>query len=756
MSDGVLFYELLSTVYGLISSQDFFDLDAISLDVKNTWALKLGNLRKLKKNLDRYSVDELHLKTTKFDRIDLPLIARTGNPAELLKLFEYVMLVIVNCPQKHIFIKRIMDLEEYVQVQLMFLIQKVMGSDEENSEESQTQKRELDSLRQERKKLTDQVADLESELSVAHEEYAVVHSNYQQLKVEYERLNYDLDRRADNEEKETKAIQMDLRTRLSEKDETIFELRKVIEKNKKKYESEIAQLKDDLDITNNKLMDAASNEKMIAQYKKRLEALSSTKQTAEELQKEKDSILATLNNQKAEYESLTKIKASYGGLKDALEQEKLKTEAQSFSLESKDKQIKKLEKSRNDFREKALFFQKKCEELEQLDVYQESSNLSEESFSCHFDKDLLTVNKQKPANVADHLDNMTKDFNKQKALTETRKTKLKCLKERLRMLLEDYLGKALEGEEVAVQLRSSIEILQNDNYYLSEQIQKMTESLKEKENDLFMHNQIIEELESVKSSKLTLMTEYKALLSEKEKLSRTYTETSSKVLEHKSSITSKDSRIYDLQDKLKQAQEQLKAMKTHEEIYKKQLAVMEHGQDSDPSSKFQSENIQLKQEIASISARETLLDSRVNELLKENEEISVEWQDKLRTAQENFAKEIKKKDEDMIRQIEEATIGLMSQRDQLACRLQSERRNSLMNFQRAMSIKELPLPGARDVFKLRDALALKEKEIVKLNRNNKELKNCWRQTAKLLKAVSKELGCETTKIEEAVKERLSV
>ena len=126
MSDGVLFYELLSTVYGLISSQDFFDLDAISLDVKNTWALKLGNLRKLKKNLDRYSVDELHLKTTKFDRIDLPLIARTGNPAELLKLFEYVMLVIVNCPQKHIFIKRIMDLEEYVQVQLMFLIQKVM------------------------------------------------------------------------------------------------------------------------------------------------------------------------------------------------------------------------------------------------------------------------------------------------------------------------------------------------------------------------------------------------------------------------------------------------------------------------------------------------------------------------------------------------------------------------------------------------------------------------------------------------------
>ena len=36
-------------------------MECISLDVKNNWALKLGNLRRLKKALDKYLEEELKI-----------------------------------------------------------------------------------------------------------------------------------------------------------------------------------------------------------------------------------------------------------------------------------------------------------------------------------------------------------------------------------------------------------------------------------------------------------------------------------------------------------------------------------------------------------------------------------------------------------------------------------------------------------------------------------------------------------------------
>ena len=119
-------------------------MECISLDVKNNWALKLGNLRRLKKALDKYLEEELKISNSKFDRIDLPNLARKAQPEEIIKLFESIFYAIVNCPQKGVFIKRIMELEEPVQVQLMFFIQKIIGEDEDNPiQDSELFKKEL-------------------------------------------------------------------------------------------------------------------------------------------------------------------------------------------------------------------------------------------------------------------------------------------------------------------------------------------------------------------------------------------------------------------------------------------------------------------------------------------------------------------------------------------------------------------------------------------------------------------------------------
>ena len=70
-----------------------------------------------------------------------------------------------------------------------------------------------------------------------------------------------------------------------------------------------------------------------------------------------------------------------------------------------------------------------------------------------------------------------------------------------------------------------------------------------------------------------------------------------------------------------------------------------------------------------------------------------------------------------------------------------------------MSIKDPTLLISEEIFKLREVLVEKEKEIARITKNNKELKVCWKDSAKLLKAVWKQLGDETKKIEEAVKKR---
>ena len=221
-------------------------MECISLDVKNNWALKLGNLRRLKKALDKYLEEELKISNSKFDRIDLPNLARKAQPEEIIKLFESIFYAIVNCPQKGVFIKRIMELEEPVQVQLMFFIQKIIGEDEDNPiQDSELFKKELEMLKYENRKLTKQVLDLEHELASTVEEKNRVGANFQQIKAENERLYVDIDKKSVQEERHSTAMIFELRTRLNEKDESISELQKSIDKIKKQYEKEIAQLKDE-------------------------------------------------------------------------------------------------------------------------------------------------------------------------------------------------------------------------------------------------------------------------------------------------------------------------------------------------------------------------------------------------------------------------------------------------------------------------------------------------------------------------------
>ena len=711
-------------MYNLSRSQDYFDLELMTKDVRSNWALKLGNLRRLKKSMDRYCLTELQLDTSKYSQLDLPLIARTSSVTETLKLFEYLILLILNCPTKHTFIKRIMDLDEDVQTQMMFFIQKVMANEEEPNQQQEIDKKEIDALRADRKKLADQLSNLEQELTLAHEEYAALHAQLQNFKVENERLASDIGRKSISENRERKAADLEMMVRLAEKDEIIQELKKHNEKNKRIFENELSGLRDELDIANNKLIEAIKNEKLVMQYRKRLESLGNVKLQTDELQRQNENLQSKIMMQNSEIDSLVNVKAQLDSIKDKFEQERVKTETLNFSIESKDRAIKKLEKNLFDSNEKVSFLQKKVEEFESITFFNEHSAMSEDSFHHHHEKENIPLSRDRHKHEQHDL--LSKDLQLQKEKTQKQKQVISQLKESLLMQRED-LSIVLQDSDF--RLKSSheyIEQLQNNNVYLSEEIHKLSESIKAKETQLMIHQQVLDELDDLKASKLALQNSYKQLMIEKDELVKKLVDLAAEILDLKANLNLKENLIKDLNFNLKDLQEKV---------------VDEGDVDCD------------KDKVA--AQRISELQQRIKELASENNKIIEDSREQIRLAKEEYEKELKKKDEEMIRLMEEATCELMKHREQLVQQLQSEKRNSIMNFQRAMSTRENPfVSNNKELFKLREVLMEKEKEISKLNKNNKELKKCWKQNAKLLKAVWKELGKETLKIEEAVKDSI--
>jgi DNA repair exonuclease SbcCD ATPase subunit len=701
-------------------------LESITKDVKNNWALKLGNLRRLKKSMDRYTLNELKLDISKYDKIDLPLIARTSSSVEILKLFEYIVLIIVSCPLKPVFIKRIMELDEEDQMQMMFFIQKVMANEEEPNQQQEIDKKEIDSLRAEKKKLSDKLLNLEQELTLAHEEYAALHSELQHFKVENERLSHDIGRKSVSEVKERKAADLEMMVRIGEKDEVISDLKKLLERNRKKYESDINQVRDELDIANNKLVEAAGHEKLLVQYKKRLESCNSFKAQVDELQKQNEILSAQVSNQRIDIENLIACKKQLETFQEKYEQERVRSETLLFSIENKENSIKKLEKNLKDSSENVIFLRKRLEELE-TDHRFENSAMSEESFN----NEHLPVSRDR-LKPSEQSELHTKELLKltEKLLKKTEKTRI--LKETLKMTTEDFSVLLIQNSYNMSSQQDFIDEIQNNNLYLSEEIQKLSDSIKAKDSELFIHNQTLEDLEDVKNSKQNLQNSYKSLLNEKEELVKRLSDLTSDLLDLKSGLNLKENLIKDLNFKVKDLEDKITAIQF----------------ESGPKSATK-QNALAEQRISD-------LQQRIKELGNENVKIIEDSREQIKNAKEDYENELRKKDEEMIRLTEEATSELMKHREQLVMQLQSERRNSIMNFQRAMSIRESPLACSnnKEVFKLREVLMEKEKEIHRLNKNNRELKKCWKQNAKLLKAVWKELEKETGKIQDAVKDSI--
>jgi hypothetical protein len=82
--------------------------------VADDWIPKLSNLKLFLKHLEHYNEEELGHKLETHD-LDLLKIAKYESKSEIIKLFEILLGVLLNCHNKENFIKLIMDMDEHSQ-----------------------------------------------------------------------------------------------------------------------------------------------------------------------------------------------------------------------------------------------------------------------------------------------------------------------------------------------------------------------------------------------------------------------------------------------------------------------------------------------------------------------------------------------------------------------------------------------------------------------------------------------------------------
>ena len=731
------------------------------MDAKNNWALKLGNLRRLKKALDKYLEEELKISNSKFDRIDLPSLARKAQPDDMVRLIESVLYAILNCPSKTVYIKRIMELDETMQVQLMFFIQKIMGDNEDSPiQDNEMVKKEHEMLKTEKRKLSKQVLELEQELGSASEENMRLSTTVQQLKDENERLYEDISRKSVQEERISTAFVNELKVRLNEKEESMTEMRKAVDKMKKQYENEIAQLKDDLDIAQAKIYQNINADKTLQQYKKRLESLAGLKQKSDDLQKQNENLNQTVKSQLEQIDQMPGLKKQVAGLKEQVLKEKNRADTLSFNLDTKEKMIKKYEKEIIEGKQKISILESKNQEL--LQELQESSQNSEDSFTIAADKKVGNLASQINFSEAfsprksclptshEQIAKAMSEIESQKSITENKKQKIKQYKERLRMCFEEMISRLYSYQGIIKQL-------EENNCILSDQIQVINDSLAEKENDKVVHEQIMYELEEVKASKVSLSNDNKILVAEKESINKKLTEIKEEFFTVQSQMQSKEMSFKEVEFEIKVLREKIQAADEKEKVYNMEIASLRKnsitGNESQAVMDLERQIIALKSENSEIKQRFDDNKTRSGQIVKSKEETIEKLQKEIEENKEKFNEELEVKTKEIMAQSEEAMNELFKQREQLAAKLQFERRNTMIGWQRAMSVKDPTLLVSEEIFKLREALVEKEKEIARISKNNKELKICWKDSAKLLKAVWKQLGDETKKIEDAVKKR---
>ena len=731
----------------------------MSLEPNNNWALRLANLKKLKKSLTSYIDQELKIPYKRFDNLDLSGIARKEDPKDILALFELVVYATVNSPYKEEFIKKIMELDQECQIQFMYFIQKALGEGDSPlfDPNIKVENREVLILRTEKQRMAVQIQELQEEVKDLKLGCKKLTQERDELLLVVTDLKSDMSKKSRINLCEISADTNEMEYRLSEKEVKIMQVTNQLNEIKSASEKEISMLRDELDLANAKVYNLSQAERTLQQYKKRVEALSAVKIKLKETEKNCEELREQIELKDLELEKTNSLKKTIKTLKNEITVEKQNGENLSVKFDLLKKEMKKREIELEDVRSKLQYAECRLRDNEFEKNGQDSPGNSEDSvmFSKLSELDEVYKNsaeiRKDSRRLTGNLD--IDQIRKEKLILQNKVKKLKdrskSLKETLGMVLEEMLQR--RGD-----LTLRVKQLESQLLAMTSQLQAASQSMSTLQNDKFKFDQCMYEIEQLKNSKESLMTEVKKLYEEKDQAYKKFIECREEVMKLQSILSEKDSEVRQKEISEKILNEKVLALTESEKVSLgviEKLKIQRSEDTNDYMIKFietERELISLKSEKSGILYRLAEKEERVEEVLKDKAETIRILEKKHREVLDRMKEENTRMINQTISQSDEAITELQKETELLVRKLKNEKKNALQEWKKSMNIEWIQ-SNKEEMNKLKEQICIKDKEIAKLAKNNQEIKKCWKDSTKLLKAVWKELGAETQKIQNANK-----
>lgn len=471
------------------------------------------------------------------DSIDIADIARTKNANEVLKVMELVMLAVIRCEDKERYIGRILGLSQVCQGELMVFIETVLGKYGQSP-------KPVREITVEDTRTQQQNTSLRREVDALNQELSDERARNKELRRQLEDLAADLARSSTKPD----VLKIDLEAQLQERNASNLALIKQLEDMQKTHAFEMAALRDELDVANERLLRIPKLENAVETYKRKAEDGSSAKRQIAKLEETIETLQTRIRQMEDERAKVTQAHHSLAVYKDQLTQEKEKSASLNLTLQTKEKELKDLLREKVQWEGLKQGYESTIQRLkEEVEKTRNQDSASEDSFRRSYDvdyeeqiKSLESENRRLQVMIGN--EELVRHFNEQMDAALMAK---KQMEERLKSaILECGIAKT-SREDLEIRLQNG----ENSLKLTQSQLKEAEDRMLFLESELAKLQGVAQENERLKAEKDGYMADLKQVYREKDDLQRKYLETKEEAHHLRDEIAPLQARVKDMESR---------------------------------------------------------------------------------------------------------------------------------------------------------------------------------------------------------------
>eukprot|EP00743_Colponemidia_sp_Colp-15_P003703 GILK01003995.1.p1 GENE.GILK01003995.1~~GILK01003995.1.p1 ORF type:complete len:836 (+),score=230.20 GILK01003995.1:93-2510(+) len=706
LADGVVMFEIMTEI-----APDFFDINNINLTPEDNWALKNGNLKKLKNCLQSFYVESLG-QHPDLDSVDLSAIGRTGNEEHIQALLKFIVGAAVLCENREVYIGNIMNqLDEHAQGHLMVLIESIMsqvGDDGRKSvgrvsfarggldvfQEKAELEHQIDSLSKDNESLKQKTEDLAAERDALQKRVEEMETAEREAKKVEETSLAESRRKTQQVSIDTTALTAEFENDIKEKDALIAELRRKNDELTRKLTEETNAMRDELDIARTKLQQASKTEATLAKYKKKLEEVGDVRKRMAELEEQNEKALQRNIEMENDLKQVLNLRQQVNSYKDAVADKEASLQELQVTLQLKEAEINSMQESLEQAENAKSFQEQQVDQLtRELSRLRHELHLSDDSADLSALNSALSASANGGSSSGSLLSNelhASPDIKERLMRLERENETLRAtagpeisakiadlenqlddanrIKSRMEQNYKTAHHRATELEKQLIQLEGRLKTATTDKSSSSEEQQslvaalreenlKLTDSLTAAQNHVQKLLKMEDEVERLRDANTKQLAETTRMYKEKDEVNTKLMEAREEFLRQQALVNEKEAFIKSKDAEISRLQVEIAQLHSSEKLLSQELALSRNKADTAGAGTHELQLLKLERERDELKYK-SIIENLENKVAEKERQLSTMISDRdqmsksLKQAQENVSQSIELKYKEAIKTLQ--------------------------------------------------------------------------------------------------------